>query len=85
MKIRYLNENDDMMQVSRVYEQSWKHAYKGIIPQSYLDSIPAGRWASLRPGMKNIVLDDEGIIAGTSGFSASRWERFAGYGEIVSV
>ena len=45
MVIRYLTYDDDMMQVSSVYEQSWKHAYKGIIPQSYLDGIPEGRWA----------------------------------------
>ena len=87
MEIRYLSADDDLLQVSRVYEQSWKHAYKGIIPQSYLDSIPEGRWAKSvsKPDMSSIVLIDNGTIVGTSGFCASRWEKFAGYGEIVSV
>lgn len=87
MEIRYLSADDDLLQVSRVYEQSWKHAYKDIIPQSYLDSIPEGRWAKSvsKPGMSSIVLIDNGTIVGTSGFCASRWEKFTGYGEIVSV
>ena len=87
MEIRYLTDNDDLMQVSSVYEQSWKHAYKGIIPQSYLDSIPEGRWAAsiTRPGMNSLIAVDNGKIVGTSAFSASRWEKFPEYGEIVSV
>lgn len=87
MEIRSLTEADDLMKVSSVYEQSWKSAYKGIIPQSYLDSIPVGRWASgiNKPDRHNIILTDGGIIAGTSCFCASRWEKFAEYGEIVSV
>ena len=87
MDIRKISENDDLMAVSNVYEQSWKSAYKGIIPQSYLDSIPGGRWAKsvTREGMNNIVLTDGAKIVGTSCFCVSRWEKFAEYGEIVSV
>ena len=87
MEIRLLTAADDLLQVSSVYEQSWKSAYKGIIPQSYLDSIPAGRWASSinRTGMNNLVLTDGDIIVGTSCYCASRWDKFADHGEIVSV
>ena len=45
MEIRFLDEKDDLFVISNIYESSWKHAYKNIIPQEYLDSIPAGRWA----------------------------------------
>ena len=27
-------------------DKRWKLAYKDIIPQSYLESIPAGRWVT---------------------------------------
>ena len=82
-----MNADDDIMQISRVYEQSWKYAYKGIIPQSFLDSIPTGRWAKSisKPGMNSLVLIDNDLIVGTSGLCASRWEKFADHGEIVSV
>ena len=85
MKIRYLNENDDMNAISRIYEKSWKYAYKDIIPQSYLDSIPEGKWANTVQRFRTLVMTDNGVPVGTSSFCPSRWERFSGYGEIVSI
>lgn len=87
MEIRYLRPDDDRNAVSRVYEESWKHAYRGIISDSYLDSIPAGRWASNldRQGMRSMVLTVEGEIVGTSGFCPARAEDMRGWGEIVSI
>lgn len=32
MEIRYITSTDDRMAISKVYEESWKCAYKGIIP-----------------------------------------------------
>lgn len=43
MEIRTINNADDRNAISQIYEESWKYAYKGIIPQSYLNSIPKGR------------------------------------------
>ena len=50
MEIRPLRNTDDRFAVSRIYEESWKFAYKGMVPQAYLDSIPAGRWAGAWTG-----------------------------------
>lgn len=87
MEIRYLSPEDDLYEVSNVYEKSWKSAYKGIIPQDYLDSIPVGRWAESinRKGMYNLVAEENSHIIGTCGFCRSRWEKYSDYGEIVSV
>lgn len=48
MTIRPQCSTDDPLAISRVYEESWKTAYRGIIPASYLDSIPAGHWVTPR-------------------------------------
>lgn len=87
MEIRYLSPNDDLYEVSSVYEKSWKSAYKGILPQNYLESIPTGRWAESvnRNGMYNLVVTENGHITGTCGFCRSRWENYSDYGEIVSL
>lgn len=37
--IRKINSSDSRKEISNVYEQSWKFAYKGIIPQDYLDRL----------------------------------------------
>lgn len=87
MEIRYLSERDSLYEVSSVYERSWKHAYKGIIPQAWLDAIPAGRWADgcLRDKMNNLVAIEDGRIIGVAGFCAARWKGYSEYGELVSL
>lgn len=87
MEIRYLSPEDDLCEVSNVYEKSWKSAYKDIIPQDYLDSIPVGQWAKNvnKSDRYNLVATENGHIIGTCGFCRSRWKKYSGYGEIVSL
>ena len=87
MEIRRITEKDDLAAVSNIYEQSWRYAYKGIIPQAYLDSIPHGRWISgiNMNGRTDIGAFEDGRIVGTASFGALRWEKFSDWGEIVSV
>ena len=87
MEIRPINPTDDRLLISNIYEESWKFAYKNIIPQSYLDSIPAGRWASGidKEGMHNFVVVQNGQYIGTSGFCRSRLPELSDFGEIVSI
>ncbi len=87
MEIRYINQNDNPLEISNIYESSWKYAYKDIIPQEYLDSIPTGRWANSinKVGMNNLILIENGMIIGTASFCKSRWEKYNDYGEIVSI
>ena len=37
MEIRLLTAADDLYAVSRVYEESWRCAYRGLVPQDYLE------------------------------------------------
>lgn len=87
MEIRYINQNDVLFEISNIYEYSWKYAYKDIIPQDFLDSIPKGRWANSinREGMNNLVLIENGLVVGTASFCKSRWEKYIDFGEIVSI
>lgn len=87
MEIRYITQTDDRRAVSKVYEESWKFAYRGIVPQAYLDSISEGQWASHidQTGRKNLVMIQNGVIIGTSGFGRSRMAEMDGFGEIISL
>ncbi len=87
MEIRPVNAHDDPLAISVIYEQSWRYAYRGIIPQTYLDSIPHGRWAAhvTKGGMHSLVLLAHGQIIGTASVCRSRWAQYPGYGEIVSI
>ena len=70
MEIRYIIPTDDRTAISRIYEESWKYTYKGIIPQDYLESIPEGRWVTNleNPNWSTLVCVDNGNIVGTSSF-----------------
>ncbi|MBR3668265.1 MAG: GNAT family N-acetyltransferase [Ruminococcus sp.] len=87
MKVRPVCASDDVFEISSIYEQSWKYAYKDIVPKTFLDSIPEGKWAKHlgREDMHHLVLEEEGRLIGTASCCASRWEHFDGFGEIVSI
>ena len=82
-----IDQNDDPLVISNIYESSWKYAYKNIIPQEYLDSIPTGRWANsiTKDGMINLVLLENELIIGTASICRSRWKQCDEFGEIVSM
>lgn len=82
-----MTQLDDRLAISKVYEESWKYAYQGIVPQDYLNSIPEGQWASHIElvDRKNLVMVEDGIITGTSGFGKSGMEEMNGFGEIISL
>lgn len=87
MEIRLLLPEDDRLAVSRIYEESWKYAYKGIIPQSFLDGISEGnRIENLdREGVCHLVAVVDGKLVGTSSYCKSRFSKYADYGEIISI
>ena len=87
MEIRYIRQNDDLSEISSIYEKSWKYAYRGIIPQDYLDSIPEGHWAGsiTKAGMHSLVMTDGGRMIGTASICRSRWAQYSDFGEIVSI
>ena len=87
MEIRHLNSNDDLSKISHIYEESWKYAYKNIIPQTFLDSIPCGNWIPhlKDPEMNILVMLDNGKFIGVSTYCRSRFSDFQDFGEIVSI
>lgn len=87
MEIRYITKSDNRTAISKVYEESWKYAYKNIVPQDYLDRISQGQWATHieQEDRKNMVVVQDGIIIGTSGFGKSRMAEMNGFGEIISI
>lgn len=87
MEIRHMMQRDDRLAISHIYEESWKTAYKDIIPQSYLDSIPVGQWTSHleEEGRNTLVLVEDDRLIGTSSYCKSSFSDFNDWGEIVSI
>ena len=87
MEIRYMTPEDDRKAVSRIYEESWRYAYRGIIPQDYLDAIPEGKWIRTLdiPGWDNLICEENGQFIGTGTISRSRWDWYPDAGEVISI
>ena len=87
MEIRLMNDSDDRKAISKIYEESWKFAYQGLIPQDYLDGIPTGNWAKAvdTPGWNTLLMLDGDQIVGTASYCHSRFEDWKDYGEIISI
>ena len=87
MEIRYITESDNRDAISRIYEESWKHAYRGIVPQEFLDDLPESRWVEKigTPGWYKMVCIENGEYIGTSGFGRSRFEEYPDSGEVISI
>ena len=87
MEIRRLRSGDDLFAVSRVYEESWRGTYRGLLSQEYLDSIPVGKWVPYlkQAGRESLLLLDGEKIVGTASCCASRLPEVSGWGEIISI
>lgn len=82
-----MTNSDDRLAISKIYEESWKYAYRGIVPQSYLEKIPEGQWAPRieEDNRKNLVMIREEKLIGTSSFGRSRMAEMKEFGEIISL
>ena len=87
MLVRKVISGDDIGAICDIYCHSWRAAYRGSVPQDYLDALDGSRW---RPALENsgfesyVVMDGE-AYAGTSIICPSRDEKMQGWGEIVAM
>ena len=82
---------DTTVQASYIYAMSWKIGYKGIIPQSYLDTLPLEQWADKLGNTRyeryraDYILSDNGKFVATSSICKARNEQYKDWGEIMSI
>ncbi len=85
--IRELQPGDDFAAVGFIYEISWKHTYKDILPKGYLESLCGEQWAVrlTHTGRHSLVVEVDGKVIGTSSYGASRTPEYFGMGEVYSM
>ena len=87
----YLASGNDAPLISHIHAISWRAAYKGLVPQHFLDRLPDDHWVtSVRSWLDSgrfsclIVCEDRQPL-GVCVFGRGRDESHADWGEIVSL
>lgn len=81
----------DVKDISKIHASSWKSAYKGIVPQAYLDELKEDYWVSafetwLNDSVLTVqVMVDNGGIIGCVAYGKARDKSLFGWGEIISI
>jgi ribosomal protein S18 acetylase RimI-like enzyme len=82
---------EDVRTISNIYALSWKSAYKGIVPQKYLDELESNFWvSSFQNWINNNILTaqliyEDKLPVGCVAYGKARDVKFANWGEIVSI
>lgn len=84
--IRPFSSEDNLLSISRLFAESWRSAYQGILDPAYLAAIPEDRWVKPLRQERFIWLAFSGQeLAGVSTCAAARDEDHVGWGEIISL
>lgn len=77
----------DASEISNIYAKSWKAAYQGILPQSYLDKLTNDRWLPIfqDSSISCYELKELNTFVATMSLSSARDETMQGWGEIISL
>ncbi|MDL2218522.1 GNAT family N-acetyltransferase [Christensenellaceae bacterium OttesenSCG-928-M15] len=85
--IREVDGADDFDAIADIYVKSWQAAYRGIVPQNYLDGLKPDGWSALlsKGAFTSFVAVENGNCIGTASVCAARDETKKGWGELVSI
>ena len=75
---------EDAAAIGKIYCDSWKAAYKGIVPQDYLDSLtPEDR--TINPADYLVLESEEGVVFGLANLGSSRDKERPDWGELRAI
>ena len=84
---------DDAAGIARVRAESWRAAYRGIVPDDFLDAIDVDDWSRRQrrnmenepPGLISLVAEEAGLIVGWAAFGKNRQSESRYAGELYTV
>lgn len=85
--------SEDAAEIANVHISSWREAYRGMLPQEYLDQLPLSFRERMNLWRKISADDDKALfvaeapqgIIGFAGYSHPREESMKSYGELGAI
>ena len=88
MIIKPLISEDEAKQTSKLFQTTWQETYKGVLPDVFLDNIPATAWVKRlnESGRHNLVFkDDNNEVQAAVSYGRPRDTRMLGCGELMAL
>lgn len=88
MIIKPLISEDEAKQTSKLFQRSWQDAYKGILPDVFLNNIPENAWVKRlnESGRHNLIfVDDNNKVQAAVSYGRPRDTRMLGCGELMAL
>ena len=86
MEIRRTNPSDED-EICRLYIESWKAGYRGLLPQKFLDELSGDRWKG-REFLRDegsFVITESGKILGHVHIRPAEDSKMQGWGEVHTM
>lgn len=84
-KIIPASPNTDFHAVAQLYYDTWQDAYRGLVPQAYLDSLTPETWHPEKHQKTTLLATMDDRIVGVCSFGAARDSAYQGIGELRSL
>ncbi len=83
----------DAERIAAIQVRAWQAAYRGVMPDAYLDALDAddraaywsGQVLALRPGQRLKVIMDDGVVVGFAAAGPEHDGGTAGVGELYAI
>lgn len=88
MIIKPLISEDEAKQTSKLFQTTWQKTYKGMLPDAFLDNIPATAWVKRlnESGRHNLIFeDDDNKVRAAVSYGRPRDTRMLGCGELMAL
>lgn len=82
---------EDVPAISEIFALSWKTAYRGMVPQQYLDELKLDFWNKkfTEPILSQHLYADlvcaDGVPVGCVAYGKARDEKYSDWGEIIAI
>ena len=88
MRIRPIKNQQELGQVSTIFQRTWQVAYRGLLPAAGLQALQPDAWEAglVRPGRHNLVAQVNDQLVGVVSYGAPRNpQRFPAGGELMAL
>lgn len=86
IEITRTDKNSDFEAIKKVYYQTWRYSYHGLVPEALLNNLnPHNTWDPQTRWNNTLVAINDGKTVGVCTFGPARRKKYSNFGEVYSL